>query len=249
MSELENAIIKAREGSQGSMNYIIREMTPMANRVASRYKAKDSQDFDDLVQEALMAAHKSIEKYDLNYDEKFIDQRFYAYVRTSMDHAVICYLQQFDVVPVPRRLWQIRNIIELENPKNIEEFCEKYNISENRFYQAKSLIVGMGTHPRNVDVDTVRSDALFNDDEMEDTLFYSKIKSLINNQLEQYGQYFEERDLCIFKSIFFGQKTTQEVAEEYELCPSRVRYIVMQTLRNMRELLLDDGVVKEDIFD
>ncbi|WP_199438352.1 sigma-70 family RNA polymerase sigma factor [Vibrio owensii] len=249
MSELKERIELAKSGDQRQMKYLLEELKPMASRVASRYKVRESQDHDDLEQEAMLAGHKAIVKFDIDYGENFVDERFFAYARTSMEHAVICYLQQFDVVPVPRRLWQIRNIIELENPTNIEEFCEKYNISESRFYAAKSLIVGMGTQPRNVDFDTVRSDVLFDEESgMEDSVLYDKMKSLIDAQLDEFGEYFEQRDLSIFKSIFFGHKTPQEVSNEYDLCPSRVRYIVGQTLKNMKELMLDSGVTKEDIF-
>lgn len=249
MSELKEAIELAKNGNERKMRFLLDELTPMADRVASRYKVRESQDHDDLRQEAMVAAHKSIQKFDIDYGETFVDERFFAYARKSMEHAVICYLQQFDVVPVPRRLWQIRNIIEIENPQNIEEFCETYNISEARFYAAKSLIVGMGTQPRNVDFDTVRSDVLFDDESgMEDSVFFEKMKTLIDSQLEEFGQFFEPRDLAIFKSIYFGHKTPQEVASEYDLCTSRVRYIVGQTLKNMKELLLDSGVTKDDIF-
>ncbi|MCY9874534.1 sigma-70 family RNA polymerase sigma factor [Vibrio barjaei] len=248
MSELLESIKAAREGSVRSTNKIITEMTPMARRIASKYKVKESQDNDDLIQEGLMAAHKAIHKFNLDYGETFIDERFYAYVRKAMEHAVICYLQQFDVVPVPRRLWQIRNMIELENPTDVEEFCEKHNISESRFYDAKALIVGMESRPRNVDVDTVNAESLFDDGSLEDSIFINKIRKVIDEHLHEYAQFFDDNELAIFKSIYFGQKTAQEVGEEFEMCPSRVRYVTGQALKNLRELLMDDGLSKDDVL-
>ncbi|MGR5448562.1 sigma-70 family RNA polymerase sigma factor [Vibrio sp. PNB22_3_1] len=249
MSELKIRLELAKAGHTKEIQNLLTELRPMARRVASRYKVRDSQDHDDLEQEALLAGHKAIGAFDMEYDGEFMDERFFAYARRSMENAAICYLQQFDVVPVPRRLWQIRNKIEREKPTDVDEFCLKYSISKKRFEDAKSLIVGMDTKPRSVDFDTVRGDAAFSpNDSVEDELFYESMKSLIASKINEYASYFDAKDLAIFRAIFFQQLSPQEVAIENDMCDSKVRYVVAQVLRDLKELLLDDGVSVDDIF-
>ncbi|MEZ8987875.1 sigma-70 family RNA polymerase sigma factor [Vibrio breoganii] len=244
---LKQLIERSREGDPRAVQIILLKMKPLIHRVVSKYKSRDSQDYDDLYQEASLTLVKCIEKFDLTYGEEFKPERFFSYARVSMDHASICYLQQFDVVAIPRRLWQIRNRIERENPEDVKEFCEKYDISENRFYDAKSLIATSSSSPRTVEFDAAGAEVPESlDSEFVERLVDTALSRILKDHIEDYRQYFDDKALKIFQAVYIEDRETNEIADQWDVEPGRVRYIALQTLRDVQELLLDLGVKPAD---